>query len=851
MVAGKSTTIIGLLNTLHISAYNYYNAVLMGRAGSPRLATVGSAPSLPSAPAQSSVVLPKVVAATILLPRAASTLPTPSAPPPPMQSLQSLLRSAASTDGVGSSGTPVNAEARPPEPGTVHGVLRWLLYSDASTEACLARVREAVQLRPRLLVTAPSNAAVDSLVCTLARDGMRGNSLVAPPPQQLGPAVGGSSDMESNRPEKQQHLERYRPPIARVGDGASAAAVATRVCVEPEVDTLLRMPPADVDAWGATLNAERASLTAEVDRVRARFKADLPAVTARDAASAGEPSVPGSAQSRASTRLFLSASATLLHIVNAFERNRTKLVRHRWLEVVRDCSADRSDRNLDADVRRELRTSLLEDAEIVLTTTSSAAAAAIEAFVQVRRRPSQTSPRTLAHPLPVAALRLQATGHVFEIVVVDEAAQAVEPSTLIPLRYGCVQAVLVGDPAQLPPTVMCRAAAHRGYDRSLFARLADGGYPTHLLDTQYRMHPALSAFPSARFYGGRIRDAPSVCGAARESALLAEPCFRPLLFFDLINAQQGMSSEAVSARAGVDDMRRHAGASATEVAVSLPVPVPPGRPAQRSFSNRDEAAFVVALLRALNAWRGRDAGGQKIRFSGSVGVISFYRGQVDLLQRLVASTFPAKAPPTIDAAASKASEPSVEKLQPLHFTLDINTVDGYQGSERDIIIVSCVRTLPADNSSGQGTADAAPMPLPNSFAADAGSSSLPRGPAEAPALSVLPVSEFTRATTDRESSEAVVSSAIGFVNDPRRMNVALTRGKFACWVVGNARALRTSLHWRAFVDHCRGATGGRCAAVPVTDPVNFVFSKLSDGCFDDSHAVAAGVSASGVAASNT
>lgn len=401
------------------------------------------------------------------------------------------------------------------------------------------------------------------------------------------------------------------------------------------------------------------------------------------------------------------------------------------------------------------------------------------------------------------------------MVVVDEAAQAVEPSTLIPLRYGCVQAVLVGDPAQLPPTVMCRAAARRGYDRSLFARLADGGYSTHLLDTQYRMHPALSAFPSSSFYSGRIRDAPAVCGSARQSPLLAESFFRPLLFYDLFNAQQGASGEAASAAAGAD--------KSSTVPASV---APGGRPSQKSFSNRDEADFIVALLRVLNAWRGHDASGQRIRFSGSVGVISFYRGQVDLLQRLVDAAFPAKSPPSSVDPAVKQPGPSDPRSQPLHFSLDINTVDGYQGSERDIIIVSCVRTLPADLLVGDGSSGALSVTTSTLPVAVT-----PLQPTAAPSTATelaTPASEHAGAVVGA-NFEAVVSSAIGFVNDPRRMNVALTRGKFACWVIGNARALCTSSHWRAFIQHCRDAAGGGCAAVPVADPKRFTFSEPVGG----------------------
>lgn len=67
--------------------------------------------------------------------------------------------------------------------------------------------------------------------------------------------------------------------------------------------------------------------------------------------------------------------------------------------------------------------------------------------------------------------------------------QATEPGTLIPLRYGCRTLVLVGDPRQLPATVISEEAAARGYGCSLFERLERCGHEVLMLSTQYRMHP--------------------------------------------------------------------------------------------------------------------------------------------------------------------------------------------------------------------------------------------------------------------------------------------------------------------------------------------------------------------------
>lgn len=91
------------------------------------------------------------------------------------------------------------------------------------------------------------------------------------------------------------------------------------------------------------------------------------------------------------------------------------------------------------------------------------------------------------------------------MAVVDEAAQCVEPSLLIALRRGCRQCVMVGDPNQLPATIFSDRARRAGFDRSLFERLMSAGHRYVMLDTQYRMTPHISSFPSLAFYGGMLK----------------------------------------------------------------------------------------------------------------------------------------------------------------------------------------------------------------------------------------------------------------------------------------------------------------------------------------------------------
>ena len=74
-------------------------------------------------------------------------------------------------------------------------------------------------------------------------------------------------------------------------------------------------------------------------------------------------------------------------------------------------------------------------------------------------------------------------------LIIDEASQATEPSTLIPLLTKVRKMILVGDHKQLQPTVMSSLASHTMYNRSLFERMTDLGVKPYLLDIQYRMHP--------------------------------------------------------------------------------------------------------------------------------------------------------------------------------------------------------------------------------------------------------------------------------------------------------------------------------------------------------------------------
>ncbi|KAG5358551.1 putative ATP-dependent helicase C29A10.10c [Yarrowia sp. B02] len=110
-----------------------------------------------------------------------------------------------------------------------------------------------------------------------------------------------------------------------------------------------------------------------------------------------------------------------------------------------------------------------------------------------------------------ASTAVQNSGRSFQTVIIDEAGQCTEPSVLIPLQYNCSKVIPVGDPKQLPPTVLSTPAGNFDYDKSMFVRMLKA-HPEamHTLDTQYQMHPDISLFPRATFYDNILKDGPDM-----------------------------------------------------------------------------------------------------------------------------------------------------------------------------------------------------------------------------------------------------------------------------------------------------------------------------------------------------
>ena len=259
----------------------------------------------------------------------------------------------------------------------------------------------------------------------------------------------------------------------------------------------------------------------------------------------------------------------------------------------------------------------------------------------------------------------------FQACLIDEATQATEPATVVPLTKGCSQVVLIGDQKQLPPTIISREADAAGLGHSLFERMLARGIRAYMLKVQYRMHPAIAAFPSKAFYKGELLS--GTPPSARRAPMGFDwpvPAV-PLAFVDV-----------------PDGYERSDGSSQT---------------------NPVEAQKIVNVVKKL-------VGGHDV-LPADIGIVTPYAAQVRAIKRLLngnqrerRTRFDAPPPPD-----------SLEALE-------VSTVDGFQGREKEVIVFTCTRANPNGN--------------------------------------------------------------VGFLADPRRVNVMLTRARRGLIVVGHIPTLR-------------------------------------------------------------
>ena len=281
-----------------------------------------------------------------------------------------------------------------------------------------------------------------------------------------------------------------------------------------------------------------------------------------------------------------------------------------------------------------------------------------------------------------SAYRLMERRH-FSTLFIDEAAQALEPACWAAILKAD-RVVMGGDHQQLPPTVKSMAAAKGGLGETLMQKIvALWPQTVKLLTVQYRMNKQIMSFPSRWFYGGCLQAAPEAANR------LVSPLDTPLMWLDTSGGSG--HPEAV----GEAEKRTRSG----------------------SLTNADEARLVIHTLRDyIEMVSPQKVESERIDF----GIITPYRGQARLIRRLL------------------KMQHYFRKLK-RHIT--VGTVDGFQGQERDVIVISLVR----DNAEGN----------------------------------------------------------IGFLRDLRRMNVAMTRARMKLIIIGNAETLGRHRFYRELAEHIR------------------------------------------------
>ena len=297
--------------------------------------------------------------------------------------------------------------------------------------------------------------------------------------------------------------------------------------------------------------------------------------------------------------------------------------------------------------------------------------------------------RVIACTLVGSAHRLL-EGMKFGTLFIDEAAQALEAACWIPMRRAS-RVILAGDHCQLPPTVKSIAALRAGLGKTLMERIAENKPEVvTLLKIQYRMNEDIMRFSSDWFYGGQVESAPQI----KYRSILDFD--HPISWIDTSDAENQMTIEGEAATE--DSASNSSPASAANQNSDLNFKE---QFVGESYGRINKAEAELTLLTLAEYFT--KIGKQRVLGDSiDVGIISPYRAQVQYLKKLIKK---------------------YEFFKPYRRLISVNTVDGFQGQERDVILISLVRS----NDEGQ----------------------------------------------------------IGFLKDLRRMNVAMTRARMKLIILGN------------------------------------------------------------------
>lgn len=316
--------------------------------------------------------------------------------------------------------------------------------------------------------------------------------------------------------------------------------------------------------------------------------------------------------------------------------------------------------------------------------------------------------RVIACTLVGSAHRLL-EGMKFGTLFIDEAAQALEAACWIPMRRAS-RVILAGDHCQLPPTVKSIAALRAGLGKTLMERIAENKPEVvTLLKIQYRMNEDIMRFSSDWFYGGQVESAPQI----KYRSILDFD--HPITWIDTSNEENRITIEGEDAPE--DSASTSSSSSAANQNSDLNFKE---QFVGESYGRINKAEAELTLLTLAEYFT--KIGKQRVLSESiDVGIISPYRAQVQYLKKLIKK---------------------YEFFKPYRRLISVNTVDGFQGQERDVILISLVRS----NDEGQ----------------------------------------------------------IGFLKDLRRMNVAMTRARMKLIILGNKDTMTKHPFYKKLWEYVEG-----------------------------------------------
>lgn len=269
---------------------------------------------------------------------------------------------------------------------------------------------------------------------------------------------------------------------------------------------------------------------------------------------------------------------------------------------------------------------------------------------------------------------LRKVGYLF----VDEASQSRQTELLLPLKYFPDRMILFGDHLQLQPTIKSAAAKSAGFGKSLFERLVESNFEKHFINIQYRMSPRIAKFPSEKFYDKKLKN----------SNFVLERKIEGREELEVIDSLIPIRNAFIDIERGKEKIL------------------------DKSFYNSKEIEFVKDFLYKILKNSKKSLRPLLLK---SIGIICGYRMQkTKMIQKIN----------------------TIKEIQGLDHLLEIDTIDGFQGREKELIMVSTVRT----------------------------------------------------------------EATVGFLGDAKRMNVSLTRAKNFLFVVGNKKCLKRNSFWKEYLN---------------------------------------------------